>query len=154
MVVAAVIIALLMGGTEIPPAAETAPAMTEPAETVPVPTIPADGNPDDETCKGTYTVTDEEAVANAATVVATIGDHKLTNAQLQAFYWMPVQSFLSSEYGRYMMYYGVLDYTQPLDFFGGKSAIEIAREAYAMQDYQKKLAEGIANGIDRYFEQS
>lgn len=45
----------------------------------------------------------------------------------------------------------VLDYTQPLDFFGGKSAIEIAREAYAMQDYQKKLAEtlpdeGIFNG--------
>ena len=113
VVVAAVIIALLMGGREIPPAAETAPALTEATE--PAPTIPADGNPDDETCKGTYTVTDEEAVANAATVVATMGEHKLTNAQLQAFYWMQVQSFLSSEYGNYMMYYGVLDYTQPLD---------------------------------------
>lgn len=113
VVVAAVIIALLMGGREIPAAAETAPALTEATE--PAPTIPADGNPDDETCKGTYTVTDEEAVANAAAVVATMGEHKLTNAQLQAFYWMQVQSFLSSEYGNYMMYYGALDYTQPLD---------------------------------------
>ena len=113
VVVAAVIIALLMGGTEIPPAAETAPALTETTE--PAPTIPADGNPDDETCKGTYTVTDEEVIANADTVVATIGEHQLTNSQLQTFYWMQVQSFLSSDYGSYMMYYGLLDYTQPLD---------------------------------------
>lgn len=113
VVVIAVIVALLMGGREIPPAAETVPAQTETTE--PAPTIPADGNPDDETCKGTYTVTDGEAAANADTVVATVGDHTLTNSQLQAFYWMQVQSFLSSEYGSYMMYYGVLDYTQPLD---------------------------------------
>ena len=111
VVVIAVIVALLMGGTEIPPAAETAPAET----TEPAPTIPADGNPDDETCKGTYTVTDEEAAANADAVVATIGEYTLTNGQLQAFYWMQVQNFLSSDYGSYMMYYGVLDYTQPLD---------------------------------------
>ena len=115
VVVIAVIIALLMGGTKIPPAAETAPA-TAPVETTePVPTIPADGNPDDETCKGTYTVTDEEAAANADTVVATMGEYTLTNGQLQAFYWMQVQSFLSSDYGSYMMYYGLMDYTQPLD---------------------------------------
>jgi len=115
VVVVAVIIALLMGGTKIPPAAETAPS-TVPAEvTEPVPTIPEDGNPDDETCKGTYTVTDEEAVANADAVVATMGEYSLTNGQLQAFYWMQVQSFLSSDYGSYMMYYGLLDYTQPLD---------------------------------------
>ena len=114
VVVIAVIAALLMSGTKT-----EAPAQTEEAAavqtTVPVPTIPADGNPDDETCKGTYTVTDEEAIANADTVVATIGDHTMTNAQLQAFYWMQVQSFLSSEYGNYMMYYGALDYAQPLD---------------------------------------
>lgn len=113
VVVAAVIIALLMGGKEIPPAAETAPALTEATE--PAPTIPADGNPDDETCKGTYTVTDEEIVAAADTVVATIGEHKLTNGQLQTFYWMQVQSFLNSQYGSMMMAYGMLDYTQPLD---------------------------------------
>ena len=113
VVVIAVIVALLMGGTKIPPAAETAPAVTEATE--PASTIPADGNPDDETCKGTYTVTDEEAAANMDAVVATIGEYTLTNGQLQAFYWMQVQSFLSSDYGSYMMYYGVLDYTQPLD---------------------------------------
>ena len=113
VVVIAVIIALLMGGSEIPPAAETAPALTEATE--PVPTIPADGNPDDETCKGTYTVTDEEIVAAADTVVATIGEHQLTNGQLQTFYWMQVQSFLNSQYGSMMMSYGMLDYTQPLD---------------------------------------
>jgi len=44
-----------------------------------------------------------------------------------------------------------LDYNQPLDYFGGKTAFEIASEAYAMQDYQKKLAadlptDGIFNG--------
>ncbi len=114
VVVAAVIVALLMGGSKPAeaPAETNGPALEE---TVPVPTIPADGNPADETCKGTYTVTDDEVIANADTVVATIGDHKLTNSQLQAFYWMQVQSFLSSQYGNMMMSYGMLDYTQPLE---------------------------------------
>ena len=113
VVVLAVIVGLLMGGpkTEVP--VESTEAAAE--ATVPAPTIPADGNPDDETCKGSYSVTDEQAVSNADVVVATIGEHTLTNGQLQAFYWMQVQSFLSSDYGSYMMYYGVLDYTQPLD---------------------------------------
>ena len=31
-----------------------------------------------------------------------------------------------------------LDYNQPLDFFGGKTAMEVAQEAYAMQSYQRK----------------
>lgn len=31
-----------------------------------------------------------------------------------------------------------LDYSQPLDFFDGKTAMEIAQEAYAMQSYQRK----------------
>lgn len=88
----------------------TAPATT--AATVPA-TVPADGNPDDVTCKGTYTVTDDEAVAGADTVVATMGDIALTNSQLQVYYWMEVQSFLSN-YGSYAAYFG-LDYTQPLD---------------------------------------
>lgn len=44
-----------------------------------------------------------------------------------------------------------LDYNQPLDFYNGKTALEIAAEAYALQDYQKKMAEnlptdGIFNG--------
>ena len=115
VVVIAVIVALLMGGTQIPPAAETAPATVPVETTEPAPTIPEDGNPDDETCKGTYTVTDEEAAANMDAVVAAMGEHTLTNGQLQAFYWMQVQSFLSSDYGSYMMYYGLLDVSQSLD---------------------------------------
>jgi hypothetical protein len=84
-------------------------------EAQPEANIPANGNPDDETCKGSYTVNDVMAKVLGKKVVATIGEHTLTNAQLQTFYWMQVQNFLTSEYGNYMMYYGLLDYTQPLD---------------------------------------
>ena len=114
VLVAALIVGLLasgMGGKQTAESAEE----TIPVETAVPATVPADGNPDDETCKGTYTVTDEEAAANMNTVVATAGDHTLTNGQLQVFYWMQVQNFLASDYGSYMLYYGVLDYTQPLD---------------------------------------
>ena len=81
-------------------------------ETVPA-TIPADGNPDDETCKGSYTVTDEQVIAAMDTVVATSGEKELTNAQLQVYYWLEFQTFLQN-YGSYAYYFG-LDYTQPLD---------------------------------------
>lgn len=81
-------------------------------ETIPV-TIPADGNPDDETCKGSYTVSDEQIAADMANVVATVGDRQLTNAELQIYYWLEVQNFLAN-YGSYLSYFG-LDYTQPLD---------------------------------------
>ena len=76
-------------------------------------TVPADGNLKDATCKGSYTISDEEAKAQADVVVATIGNKTLTNAQLQIYYWMQVNSFLS-EYGSYASVFG-LDYTQPLD---------------------------------------
>lgn len=82
------------------------------AETVPA-TIPADGNPDDVTCKGSYTVTDEEALSSRDTVVATVDGKELTNGVLQIYYWQQVQSFLNS-YGAYASYFG-LDYTKPLD---------------------------------------
>lgn len=85
---------------------------TLPEETA-APTIPADGNPDDATCKGSYTVTDEEIIADGDAVVATMGDKTLTNSQLQVFYWMEVMNFLGN-YGDYVSYFG-LDYTQPLD---------------------------------------
>ena len=94
------------------PAATTLPAATE-EFTVPEPTIPADGNAEDETCKGSYTVSDEQIAADKANVVATVGDRQLTNAELQIYYWMEVQGFLSN-YGSYAAYLG-LDYTQPLD---------------------------------------
>lgn len=76
-------------------------------------TIPADGNPDDITCKGTYTVTDEELAKSRDTVVATCGDAQLTVGQLQTYYWMEVRSFLNA-YGAYAAYFG-MDTAQSLD---------------------------------------
>lgn len=76
-------------------------------------TIPADGNPEDQTAKGSYTAADEAVIAAGDVVVATMGDYALTNSQLQVYYWMEVQSFMSA-YGSYAAYFG-LDYTQPLD---------------------------------------
>ncbi len=110
VVLLAALAALIMMGTK--DKAE-APAETAPVEVVA--TIPPDGNPDDVTCKGSYTVTDEEAAAARNTVVATIGDKKLTNGDLQVYYWSMVNNYLSSEYGYYMMMYGAIDYKQPLD---------------------------------------
>lgn len=89
--------------TEVPEATvETTPA-----------TVPADGNPDDVTCKGTYTVTDEEVLAARDAVVATVDGKELTNGVLQVYYWRAVQDFLSN-YGAYAPYFG-MDYTKPLD---------------------------------------
>ena len=69
-------------------------------------TIPADGNPDDETAKGTYTASDADVIAAKDTVVARIGDKTLTNGQLQMFYWTEVRNFLSG-YGAYASMLGL-----------------------------------------------
>lgn len=55
-------------------------------------TVPADGNPKDITCKGSYTVSDV-----TEDTVAAVGDVKLTNSQLQVFYWMEVAAYRQSE---------------------------------------------------------
>ena len=110
----AVLVALVfwgMGGThEVPDSSEPTAV---PSETVAPATVPADGNPEDVTCKGSYSVSDEEAKSQMDTVVATIGEYQLTNGDLQIYYWLQVQQFLS-EYSYYASYIG-LDYTQPLD---------------------------------------
>lgn len=85
---------------------------TAPTETVP-PTVPADGNPDDITCKGTYTAEDEAVIAARDKVVATAGEHTLTLSQLQVYYWMEVRNFMS-QYGAYAAYFG-LDINESLD---------------------------------------
>ena len=102
LLIVAAIVVMVTGGLGDAPVDETLAA-----------TAPANGNPDDVTCKGTYTVTDAEAVAEADEVVAKLGDMELTNAELQIYYWMQVVSFLN-ENASYLTYYG-LDYTQPLD---------------------------------------
>ena len=125
VVLAALLVALIVSGVQSgkqgasagsePTADPNASATidpTEPVETTEA-TIPADGNPDDVTCKGSYSVSDEDAEATRDTVVAAMGDKQLTNAQLRVYYWMEVQSFLSN-YGAYASYFG-MDYTKPLD---------------------------------------
>ena len=117
----AVVAALVLGGTggttpaetPVPTVPTTVPAASgEATETTPPMTVPADGNPDDATCKGSYTLA-EGATFNGDAVVATMGEHKLTNAELQVYYWMQVYDFLN-QYGSYASMFG-LDYTQPLD---------------------------------------
>lgn len=66
------------------PGPETTPSATE--ETVPA-TIPPDGNPNDATCKGSYT----GAAADA--VVAVSGSMELTNEQLSVWYWAEVAQY-------------------------------------------------------------
>lgn len=76
-------------------------------------TTPTDGNPDDVSCKGTYSVDDNTLLAAKDTVVATMGDSKLTNAELQVYYWMSYLDFMQM-YGNYASYMG-LDVTKPFD---------------------------------------
>lgn len=59
-----------------------------------------------------YTVADKKAEKKSEVVVATMGDKKLTNIQLQLYYRMQVMDFLSY-YGSYASQMG-LDYTKPL----------------------------------------
>lgn len=61
------------------------------------PTAPADGDPDNVTCKGNYSVTDSEAKSSADTVVATLGAAKLTNGQLQVYYRMAVAAYAGED---------------------------------------------------------
>ena len=118
LVLAAVLVALIMMAVKPEQSASepTTPAdileSAAPAETV-APTVPADGNPDDATAKGTYTVTDEELLGLLDQVVASAGDMELTNADLQVYYWMEVQAFLQ-QYGPYASAFG-LNPAQSLD---------------------------------------
>ena len=54
-------------------------------------TVPADGNPEDVTCKGTYT-----REGDPAAVIAQIGDTKLTNEALAVWYWAAVAQYQAS----------------------------------------------------------
>ncbi len=124
VLLAAALIALVMMGisksNEAPAESQAAVQMTEAAEPTDLmaveATIPADGNPEDVTCKGSYTDEDAAVLEAADTVVATMGEDKLTVSQLQVFYWMEVNSFLNNlyYYGVDGTYYG-MDYSLGLD---------------------------------------
>ena len=80
-----------------------------------------------------YTVSDSKAESKADTVVATVGDAKLTNGQLQVYYQMQFMDFVS-QYSYYLSYFG-LDYTKPLD----EQACPL-KEGYTWQQYFLEMA--------------
>lgn len=69
--------------------------------------------PNDVQYKDSYSATADSVKDTADVVVTTMGENKLTNSQLQIFYWYAVTNFLN-ENSSYLSYYG-LDYTKPLD---------------------------------------
>lgn len=73
------------GGNGLP----TPDAPKETTETTVPVTTPPDGNPNDITCKGTYTVDNADPKA----IAATMGDVKLTNEQLWIYYWLEVADY-------------------------------------------------------------
>lgn len=100
-------------GTEETAAPTEVMLETESAEPATEGTIPPDGNPEDVTCKGSYSVTAEELNASRDTVVAVIGDEELTIGELQIYYWESIYAF-DSEMGSYASMFG-LDFSQGLD---------------------------------------
>lgn len=114
ILLAATLIGIIAGsmGSFINPDPTIAPTSGTVEATEPV-VIPSDGDPASPLCKASYTVSDEDAAAAADVVVATMGDKKLTNAELQAYYWQEIYMFLEQNYS-YAMYMG-LDLYKPLD---------------------------------------
>ena len=90
----------LFKSTEETVAPPEATQETEPVKTVVEGEIPPDGNPNDVTCKSSYSVSNEELEASVDTVVATLGDAELTLGELQIYYWEAVYAF-DSEWGSY-----------------------------------------------------
>ncbi len=88
--------------SETVPEAEATAAVTE--ATVPA-TVPADGDPDDVTCKGSYTSDSIDPDA----IVAEAGSHTLTAQQLQFWYWLAVAERQQDAYD------AAPDFSRPLD---------------------------------------
>ena len=101
---AVMVLAFLFCGcqnTDSGPDSEATPTAAE--ETV-ASTVPADGNPDDVTCKGSYTV---DNVADE--VIASAGDQNLTAQQLQIWYRMCVAEYAMGGHEE------IPDFSRPLD---------------------------------------
>ena len=70
------------------------------------------------TTRKTYQVPQWLAEMSHDLTVATMGDYKLTNGQMQVFYWMQVYDlvdYYTEQYGEYATYYLGLDVTKPLN---------------------------------------
>ena len=118
------------------PKAEETTVATEPA-----PTTPADGDPNDVTCKGTYSVSDGEITAAKDTVVATMEGANLTNSQLQIYYWLEVASHRASDHPDQPDYGQSLD-TQPCPIDGSVNSWQqyFLQKALAAWQAQQALA--------------
>ena len=93
-------------------------------ETVP-PTIAPDGNPEDVTCKGSYT-----GSGNPAAEVAVIDGHSLSNEELQIWYWAAVSQY------RQEAHETAPDFDKPLD----TQPCEIDSSVNSWQQYFLKQA--------------
>lgn len=93
-------------------------------ETVPSP-VPADGNPEDATCKGSYT-----GAENPDAVVAVSGMAELTNEQLAVWYWAEVAQYQQENHPQ------APDFERPLDV----QACEIDDTVKSWQQYFLKQA--------------
>lgn len=120
LLMGSLLLGVLCGCDDKPvPATETTEILSTTAPTVSA-TIPADGDPDDITCKGSYT-----AAMNAGAVVASVGDAQLTNGQLQAYYWAEVAAYRQAEHT------AAPDFDRPLD----TQACEIDESVSSWQQY-------------------
>lgn len=111
------------------PGAETTVKETDARKT----TVPADGNPDDVTCKGSYT-----GEVNASQVVAKVGSRSLTNGQLQAYYWAEAAAY------RYSGEKVQPDFSRPLD----EQPCPLDEEAASWQQYFLKRALNAWHGAE------
>ncbi|MGM9588572.1 MAG: C39 family peptidase [Faecousia sp.] len=93
LIVCLAVLLALTGCGRNPASVKDNPAATAPADTLPPVTTPPDGNPNDVTCQGTYSVDGDGAAAAADAVVATMGDAALTNEQLWVYYWLEVAAY-------------------------------------------------------------
>ena len=86
------------------PAVSEETATEAPTEAPVIETVPADGNPDDVTCKGSYT-----AQLEADSIVAMSGIAELTNEQLSVWYWAEVARYRGENHET------APDFDRPLD---------------------------------------
>ena len=106
--------------TDIPGTEDgAAPAVTTEREVTVPATLPPDGDPDDVTCKGSYTADVDSAV------VATVGDETLTNSELQVWYWAEVAQYRQEQHET------APDFDRPLD----TQACEIDDSVNSWQQY-------------------
>ena len=120
------ILALLLCGCDRKKTAETFAEETVPTteETVP-PTIAPDGNPNDVTCKGSYTDRREPD-----SIVTASGTWALTNEQLSVWYWAEVAQYRQENHEE------APDFEKPLD----TQPCEIDAEVNSWQQYFLKQA--------------